>query len=409
MNSLPVVEILTVGNEILTGSVLNGNAAFLGKELNAQGFEVRYQSSCPDQKEGIYEALRTAMRRAQITIVTGGLGPTPDDVTRDSVAGYFQVPLVFSKTQFREIAGHYRKRGKKVPSLVKREAYFPANAVPLINQFGIALGFSIEERGRLLFVLPGVPGELIRLFSHRVLPFLKRRFPGIRARGALVVKTIGVSEAVIMRRLKNKFFQLGSFDFGIYPESGEVSLRLYARETPVLRRVKKYITQRLKDDIYTFRNESIEEVVGRCLSRRRGLLAVAESCTGGGLSQRIVRCPGASRYFLGSVVAYQNRLKISELDVSKRVLRKKGAVSKETAIQMAEGVRKRFKSTLGLSVTGIAGPTGGTQKKPVGLVCFGLVAPGRSLAWQDSFYGDREQVQERAVKKALEYLWRWVR
>lgn len=404
----PRAGILTIGTELVTGSVLNTNAQYLSRALTRLGFQVDTQSACRDDPQAIREALREALKRSQLVIATGGLGPTPDDITRESVAEFFGVPLVFSKGQYRQISRFYEKRGRRLPKMVRREAHFPANAEPIFNRFGIALGFLIEEEGRSLIVLPGVPGELIRLFEGELAPRLKRKFQGLRPPEVLTVKTIGLSEPTVMNRLGSAFFKMGKFEFGIYPEVGEVALRIYADSKGLIERLKRRIFRLLKGHIYSLSEESLEAVIGKQLVRRHGSVAVAESCTGGKISELITRVPGASRYFRGAVVAYENAVKESGLGVPRKILRTKGAVSGETALEMARRVRERLKSTFGVGVTGIAGPTGGTPQKPVGLVYLAIAGPRESRAWEKRFIGDREQIQHRAAKKALEYLWRWI-
>jgi len=405
----PRAELLTIGTELVRGSVVNTNAAYLGRELTKLGFDVRDQVACPDDAPSIKNALRVALSRADVILVSGGLGPTPDDITRETLAEYFQSPLVFSEKQYQLIQQYYRKRGRSVPSLVKREACLPSCAKPILNQFGVALGFSVEERGHLIVAVPGVPGELTRLFEHRLKAMLRQRFPALRPFSKLIVKTIGLSEPDIMHRLGPSFFGLGLFQFGIYPEIGEVGLMIYADSPKLIKRLKRHIEEVLGPHIYSFSEEPIEAVIGKILRAKRHSIAVAESCTGGKISAMITKAAGASRYFLGGVVPYHDQTKIQLLDIPQDVLSQKGAVSGEIASSMAQEVRKKFKSTFGMGITGIAGPTGGTQKKPVGLVYIALASSKNIKIREEHFLGDRIQIQARAAKKALEYLWRCIR
>ena len=405
----PKAEILTVGTELLTGSSLNTNAGYLGRRLTQLGFEVFRQVSCRDEEAAIHNAIREAMDPAEILFVTGGLGPTPDDVTRASIASFFKVPLVLSQRQYRRIRLAYGRKGEGVPEMVRQEAYFPKGALPLFNRYGIALGFMLERAGKPTVVLPGVPSEMERLFENQVVPILRRKFYKAQPPFCLVVKTLGLSEPAIMKRLGSGFFKMGRFQFGIYPEVAEVSIRIYGDSQPLLRRLKRHMKAVLGEAIYSFRDETLEAAVGKRLYERRWTLGIAESCTGGLLAREITRVPGASGYFLGGVTAYQNEVKSRLLGVTQDVLGSHGAVSEEVAGAMARGARRLFKSTLGISVTGIAGPEGGSHKKPVGLV-FISIASGRSCSiWQERFGGDREQIQIRAARKALAYLWQWLR
>ena len=409
MRSSSQAEILCIGTELTKGTVVNTNAAYLSKELTQLGFEVVGHSACQDDFKAIEESLGLALRRSDVVCVSGGLGPTPDDITRDALAAYFKVPLRFSAAQFRLIERLYQKRKRKVPALVRREAMFPANARPILNRFGIALGFVIEEHGKVVAVLPGVPGELTRLFEYRIKPLLRRRFKNLKPLSALVVKTVGLSEPAIMQRLGKSFFKLGAFQFGIYPSVGEVSLRLYSDRSSVIRRLKTHAQWVLGDSIYSFADETLDGVVAKALCERGITVCAAESCTGGKVSELFTRLPGASRYFRGAVVSYHDEAKIEFLRVPRETLQRYWAVSRQTALAMAEGARSRFQTTLGLSVTGIAGPAGESPSKPVGLVYLAVVSSKRRRVWEENFTGYREQIQARASKKLLEYLWQWLR
>jgi nicotinamide-nucleotide amidase len=211
-----------------------------------------------------------------------------------------------------------------------------------------------------------------------------------------------------MKRLGPSFFEMGAFDFGIYPEVGEVAMRIYADSENLIKRLKRHILKVLARDIYGFSEEPIEATIGKRLVHRGEVVSIAESCTGGQVSEKMTRISGASRYFTGAIVAYQNKVKLQALGVPPFVLQRKGAVSREAALSMAKGVRKCFGSTLGVGVTGIAGPTGGSAENPVGLVYIAIASSGNHRVWKERFQGDRAQIQNRATKKVLEYLWRWL-
>ena len=405
----PKAELLTIGTELVRGSVINTNAAYLGQELTKLGFDVHAQSACSDNAMDIKSSLRLALARSDVILITGGLGPTPDDITRDTLADYFHSSLVFSPSQFKLIRRYYQKRNKAVPSIVRKEACLPAVAKPVLNQFGIALGFLIEEKGRILIALPGVPGELVRLFEHHVKAYLQKRFPFLRPASVLMVKTVGLSEPAIMQKLGSSFFRIGDFQFGIYPKMAEVGIRIYSDSKRISRLLRQYVKRKLGPHIYSFSDETLIAVVSRKLVKRRWSISVAESCTGGRLSSELTKITGASAYFPGGVVTYSNKVKEEILSIPPQVISKFGAVSKQTALAMADRVRRQFMTTLGLAITGIAGPAGGSHRKPIGLVHVAICSASRSKVWEDRFIGDRGQIQDRAVKKALEYLWRWIR
>ncbi len=397
--------LLTIGNELLKGSVLNTNAAFLGQELTQAGFMVLEQIACRDEIPEITARFGEILSRCDLVIVSGGLGPTPDDVTREGIAAYFHVPLVFSSSQYRLIRGYYRRRGRSIPAIVRREAMFPANAAPLLNRFGIALGFTIQWQDKLVVVLPGVPSELEKMFRDNVKPLIRKCFRKLSNRPGLVARMVGVSEPEVMRRLRADFFE-DPFEFGIYPDLGEITLRLQADKAAVIQRLKTKIRKRLQPWLYAMEDISLSETIGRALAAKRQSLAVAESCTGGRLASEITRVPGSSRYFFGGAVAYDNALKQSLAGVSPATLKKSGAVSPETALELARGIRRITGASYGIGITGVAGPEGGTQQKPVGLVYLALVSHKRARVWKENFWGDRFQVQAKAVTKILEYLWR---
>jgi len=401
-------SLLTIGDELLKGSVLNTNARYLSHELTALGFGVGRQTACRDQLSEIVEHIARDIERSDLVILSGGLGPTPDDVTREAIAEFCRVPLILSKSQLARIQKHYRRHGHAVvPAQVKQEAYYPKNAVPLTNRHGIALGFYLELGKKLMVVLPGVPRELEKMFDQLVRPLLKRRFRGISARPHLVIKIVGQSEPEIMQRLGRDFFK-DSFDFGIYPDAGEVTLRLYADRQSILRRLHGIIKKRLGKFVYAYEDMSLTEAVGKLLTRRKKTLSVAESCTGGALSARIASVSGASRYFKGGITAYNNEIK-KKMHISAGLLRKKGAVSEEVAASLANGIRQSMQTDFGIGVTGVAGPTGGSAKKPVGLVYIAVSTQAKTHVDRHLFWGDRHQIQIKAVHKSLEYLWQRIK
>jgi nicotinamide-nucleotide amidase len=407
-NSNPVAEIITIGGELLKGSAINTNARFLARELTALGFRVKRQSSCDDCENAIRHELDVSLQNAELIVITGGLGPTPDDVTRDSIAKYFRVPLVFSQKQFDRIKVLYSKFGRRVPALVKCEAMFPQNAKPLINDYGIAMGFAIPLGQKLIITLPGVPREMEKMFSSVVLQLLRKHFLFLKAIPAMRVNLTGISEPAVMKALGKDFFD-DPFDFGIYPYPGEVSICIQARSRPVIDRLRRKIAGRLSDFIYGWDETSLSEVVGRLLMRRNKTLAIAESCTGGLMAAEITNAPGASRYFKGAVTAYDNAIKKSLVGVDSDLIERKGAVSKEVAVALASGVRKVMRTSFGVGITGIAGPAGGSKAKPVGTVFVAIASAKGTLVWRDHFVGDRQQVRIRTVKKTLERIWRAVK
>ena len=404
---MPTCELITIGSELLNGSVLNTNAQFLSRKISGLCIDVTHQVTCRDRIPDIVACLDTAFRRSRLVVVTGGLGPTPDDVTREAIAQYFGSGLKFDSEQYRHIVKYFRSLGRGTPPITRREAFLPEIAKPLVNRFGIALGFYIWKHDKLIVVLPGVPMELKRLYDYSVGPLIKKKLRDRPRNYTLLAKTIGLNEPEIMRKLGRSFFRGRAFDFGIYPKVGEVAIRLRCADRRLMTQLKREITRALRPSLYSFSEESISVVVGKSLVRKRSTIAVAESCTGGLLAKILTDVPGSSRYFLGGIVAYANKAKIDQLGVLPELLRAKGAVSREVAQAMALGVRLRFHSSLGLSITGIAGPDGGTRTKPVGLVLIGVSDRAGTRIFSFRFSGDRSHIRRQAVSKAMLILWRW--
>lgn len=402
----PAAALLTIGNELLTGKTINTNAAFLGSELTRMGFQVLHQLVCPDAIPAIRNSL-SYLSSADLLIVTGGLGPTPDDLTREAIADYFNVPLRFSSAQFQAMSRIYRKLGRKIPALAKKEADYPANAKPLVNRFGIALGFWIQHEKQTIIVLPGVPTEMQKMFEHDVRPVLKKQFGKLNVDKSLIVRMVGISEPRIMEKLGKDFFD-EPFQFGIYPSEGETQICIRSPSKKIIAILRNKISKRLKGWIYSWNEESLAELIGRMLIQKSKTLAVAESCTGGSLAFSWTRYPGASQYFQGGATVYHANAK-KKIGVKSETLRKYGEVSAEVASELAVQSVQHFESDYGIGVTGIAGPSGGSRKKPVGLVYI-AVAQGmrRKQVERHLFWGNRDQIQRKAAMKAQELLWRFL-
>lgn len=405
----PTSEILTIGDELLKGSTLNTNAYFLAEHLSRLGFDAAAQQTCSDQMLAIQHALRLALSRSDVVILTGGLGPTPDDITRESLADFFNVPLKFSNRQYSQIVKYFKKRRPgPIPKEWRREAEFPANAVQLPNRFGVALGFYIRVKTKLIIVLPGVPREMRRMFIDLVEPLLVENFTSIKNKHRLTAKFVGLGETQVMQKLGAKFVN-SSFDFGIYPALGEVTLRLQSDKKKVIADAKKKVQSKLGPSIYAMEETSFVQVIGDLLVRKKATLGVAESCTGGQLAAEFTSIAGSSSYFDGGLIVYTNELKKLLAGVKASSLNQYGAVSTVVAKELALGVCERLGSDYGLGVTGIAGPGGGSKKKPVGTVFIGLATPRGTKSYEFYFGGERPQVQRRSVVKAMELLWRELR
>jgi nicotinamide-nucleotide amidase len=395
--------ILTIGDELLEGRSVDGNAAWLGEQLDLMGLSVTRSLTVGDDRAAIREALRWAYEDAGFVVTTGGLGPTDDDLTREAVAAFTGRELIFHEDVFARIQQMFAERGRTLPASNRSQALVPEGATVLPNPKGTAPGLWHAANDKLLAVLPGVPAEMRHLFEHEVRSRLRERRDGqvIRHR---TICTAGIGESHLHERVGDvSDLVSAATKLAFLPSPQGVRLRLTARgddEVVVeerLDRLEERLRERAEKYIFgTGSDTTIEAVAGTMLRDRSLTVAVAESCTGGYVANRITSVSGSSAYFEGGVVAYSYASKTNLLDVSVDDLREVGAVSEAVARQMAEGVRRRFQADLGLATTGIAGPTGGTPDKPVGTVWIGCARRGEGVEAKLL-----NLTEERALNKAL--------
>ncbi|MCS7082553.1 MAG: competence/damage-inducible protein A [Bacteroidetes bacterium] len=406
--------VLAIGDELLIGQVVNTNAAWIGERLSELGLRVVYQMSVGDQPEAIQEALAFLWPRIDVLVSTGGLGPTHDDRTVEAMADYFGWHLELDSEWVARMRAFFAARGHPMPDNNLRQARLPRQAERIPNALGTAPGIWFEREDRVLVVLPGVPYEMQAMMRDFVLPRLGARSDGERTRRRTLL-TAGIGESALAERIGDLSPWLArGLEVAYLSSPTGVRLRLTARGRDpqqlerVLEELEAHLRSRIGQYIYGTDEEALEIVVGRLLSERSWTIAVAESCTGGLILDRLTNAPGSSRYLLGGVVAYANAAKTALLDVDPEVLAQHGAVSEPVALQMAEGARRRFQATVGIATTGIAGPTGGTPEKPVGLVWIGLSAPTGTWARRYQFEQDRRRNKERAAQAALFWLWQYL-
>jgi nicotinamide-nucleotide amidase len=401
-------EIISVGTELLLGQIVDTNAAFLSRELAAIGVPLFWRVTVGDNRERLTHALRQALERADVVITIGGLGPTEDDLTREAIADALGEPLVFDAELGEHLRQLFAARGREATPSQLRQAYRPASAVPLPNPYGTAPGLKIEREGKWLFALPGPPNEFIPMVREQVIPVLQEHSGGrvIRSR---VLRLCGIGEADVEARVQD-LVRRSNPTLAPLAHLGEVHLRITANASSpeeaeqVIAQMERAVRERLGDYIYGTDETTLEQVVVSLLREHGQTLATAESCTGGLVSHRITEVPGSSEVFVGGVVAYSNMVKEQELGVPHAILEQHGAVSEPTARAMAEGVRQQLGSYWGIGITGIAGPTGGTPEKPVGLVYIALSDPTGTLVERQLFLGDRHTVKWRASQVALTLL-----
>ncbi|MDD4844035.1 MAG: competence/damage-inducible protein A [Anaerotignum sp.] len=402
-------EILSVGTELLLGDILNTNAQYLAKELAALGIELYYQTVVGDNPKRLEETLYHAFSRADLVITTGGLGPTDDDLTKETAVKYFDEPLVLDEKALEQIQVIFDRMGKEMTENNRKQAFVPENnGVVMYNANGTAPGIIIEKDGKIIIMLPGPPKEVVPMFENQAKPFLARKQEYTFISRVLRVASVG--ESAMEAMVKDLIDAQINPTIAPYAKDGEALLRITAKakdEAEANRLIDPVATalkERLGKSVYAEGETNMETEVAKLLVAQKKTIAVAESCTGGEISSQLVRFPGISEVFLEGCVTYSNEAKMKSLGVSEETLAKFGAVSKETAIEMAEGIAKAAGAQIGIATTGIAGPDGGSKDKPVGLVYIGLYNNGIVEAKEFHFAGNRNKVRERATFQALDWL-----
>jgi nicotinamide-nucleotide amidase len=407
MDGKMTAEIITVGNEILTGMTVNTNAAFIGERLTRIGCDVRWISAVGDEVSAISSALNAALERASIVVVTGGLGPTNDDVTAAAVALAFESDLVFRPEVMEKIEAGFKRLNRFMVASNRKQAYVPGGAEILDNPVGQAPGFLFARKGRLCFVLPGVPSEMERMLLDSVIPRILKT-EGKMESDCLVLRTIGIPESDLFQKLEDMPARFPDIRLGFFPDATGVKVRLLVFGKSAawcdeqIGQADRFVRERAGAWIYGTGEDTLESALGELLVRAKRTISAAESCTGGMICHKLTNVPGSSAYFLRGVVAYSNESKTAMLGVSPELLRMHGAVSPETAAAMAEGVRKLAGTDIGLSTTGISGPSGGTPHKPVGLVYIGYSDPRGTVTERHFFPWGRLWHKERSACAALD-------
>jgi nicotinamide-nucleotide amidase len=379
-------EVVTIGDEILFGQITDTNTAWLGTELTNIGIRIVRKSSVGDQADAILQILHEAHQRADVIILTGGLGPTKDDITKKTLCTYFGVDLVRNETALALVTSFFEKRGREMTDLNRGQADLPANATYIQNDWGTAPGMWFEHEGRVYVSLPGVPFEMKHLMSNRILPKLREHFktPIIKHK---MIRTVGIGESFLAERIEAWEDALPEpIKLAYLPSFGGVKLRLTTTgdnnallDQQLAEQVGKVLPL-IEKNVFGYDDDELEVVVGRLLKDKQLTLGIAESCTGGYVSSQITKVPGSSAYFWGSIVSYSNAVKVNQLGVEPATLEQFGAVSEETVRQMAEGVRKALGTNVGIATSGIAGPDGGTPDKPVGTIWIACATDQRTVA-----------------------------
>jgi nicotinamide-nucleotide amidase len=405
------VEIITIGNEVITGHIVDTNAVYLANTVFSLGAKITRVVSVGDEVDIIAEALREAMTRADLILVTGGLGPTPDDRTPEAAAQALGRELTLHKKYLDTLKAKFRTWKLTFTRSDEKQAILPDGADPLPNPIGLC-GFKLEDGAKTIFFFPGVPREMKGIVKEALLPFLREKIRGEKeiVRSALF-KVFGLSEARVKEIIEGI---KGNIELAYLPSFPEIHLRVIVRGVDAKEVAARHkqcaeeISELLGDYLYGMGDEVLESVVGRLLREGKATFAVAESCTGGLIAHRITEIPGCSDYFLRGVVAYSNQAKEELLGVPTAILKKYGPMSRETTEQMARGVRESSGATIGVATTGIAGPTGGTPETPVGRVFIALAADDIIEVKQHDFFGDRHAIKLMASAVALDRMRRYL-
>lgn len=408
-------EIISVGTEILLGDIVNTNSQFLAKELAALGIEVYHQSTVGDNKQRLLECFGESLKRSDLVITTGGLGPTGDDMTKETAAEYFGQELELHKPSLEVLESFFVKTGKKMAENNMKQVYFPKDAIVLKNNNGTAPGAILKKDDKSIIVLPGPPREMKAMFNESVKPYLQQF-----TKEMLVSKTLrlyGIGESNLELEILDIIDEQTNPTVALYAKELEVTIRITAKaeneelafelikpvEEKIKDRVGKYVYT--EGDISVSEGESaLEDAVSKLLVEKNLTIAVAESCTGGLVSSSLINYSGISSVFLEGCVTYSNEAKMKRLGVKKETLEVFGAVSEQTAIEMAEGVAKGLGTNIGISTTGVAGPGGGTEEKPVGLVYTAIYINGKTIVRKNIFNGDRRKIRLRATRDLLNEL-----
>lgn len=404
-----ITEIITIGDELITGHTVDTNAAMIARQLTDIGFTVKYRTSIGDSLESMEEAFRLGLKRARLVITTGGLGPTNDDITRKAIVRLFKRNLIFHQDILDDIRARFARRGLEMPAINQNQALVPQGASLFANKYGSAVGLCIAEEGRIFIALPGVPSEAEQILCDEVIPYL-RGLQVSKAIKTIKLRTTGIFESKLAERIGHDLKLENGVRLAYLPSYGGVDLRILATAddrqdaTDKAHRLVRHLEESCGRYIYGRDDDTLEGVIGQLLIDNDKTLTVAESCTGGQLGQVITSVSGSSGYFLGGVIAYADEVKRNQLGVDEDILEKHGAVSEPCAVAMAVGCRKLLGSDYALSITGVAGPAGGSEEKPVGTTFVGLASAHASYARKFNFGAKRDTGRTRATYAALEML-----
>ena len=402
-------EIITIGDELVTGFRVDTNCAFICRQLTSAGYNIRFTTSVGDSIESMEEAFRLAMRRASLVVTTGGLGPTDDDITKKAIVKTFKRNLIFHEDILSELKKRYATRGIDMPAINQNQALLPQGARFFPNKNGSAVGICIAEQGKIFVALPGVPQEMEQIVRDELIPYLMS-LKTTQHMSSMTLKTTGIVESKLAELIAPGLKLEQGVKLAYLPGYSGVNLRVLARADDAeeaqanCAKLIAYIENKCDRFIFGREDDTLEGVLGQLLLDNDKTLSVAESCTAGQLGMTITSVSGASKYFIGGEIAYANEAKIDRLGVDREIIEQHGAISEQCALAMAEGARKLYGTSYALSVTGIAGPDGGTKEKPVGTTWISLASAHNSFAQKFNFGSERNSNRIRASYAALELL-----
>jgi nicotinamide-nucleotide amidase len=398
-----IIELISIGDELLKGNTIDTNAPFLSRHLLQAGYAVARQTTLPDQPESLRVGLKEILQRADLVIATGGLGPTLDDRTREVVAEIFHSDFYFDQAVADDIKSRFENR---IVSL-EDQAMVPSKSTLLQNRIGTAPGLLFIEEGKTLILMPGIPREMEPMFLEQVIPWIQRRWPLKNRKESAQLFFCLIHESLLDPHLRELAERYPSVEVGIYPAYGTLTVFLQASDKTELEAFQKELASRFSNYRYLSQGGKIEEAIHDWFVQHKKTLAFAESCTGGMLSMHVTAIPGASDYFLGSFVVYSNRMKQQVLEVSKETIDSQGTVSQAAVKEMLEGVFKKTSADFAIAVSGIAGPSGGTEQKPVGTICAAIGERGKFPdVGTFKAFGSRQTITLLTTQWLLGALWR---
>ncbi|MCD4774346.1 MAG: competence/damage-inducible protein A [Bacteroidales bacterium] len=404
------VEIISIGDEILIGQIVNTNAAWMSQKLNIAGFEVVRISTVSDKKDDIILSINDAVKRVDVILLTGGLGPTKDDITKEALCEYFNTELIFNENAFQQVKTLFSVRGFEVTEINRKQAELPKSCTPIANHNGTAAGMWFNENGKIIVSMPGVPFEMKPMMTDSVIPELKKHF-----------KTPVILHKTILTQCKGESFLAEiindwenelpkNIKLAYLPQPGIVRLRLSAKgeNAEILNKQVEAEVEKLKKIIpkyiFGYDDDKLEQIIGELLKEKKKTLSTAESCTGGYISHLITSVSGSSEYYLGSIISYSNEIKEYLLGVTKQSMIDYGVVSEQVITQMAKGVKEKLNTDYSIAVSGIAGPSGGSVEKPVGTMWIAIATPEKVIARKFLFGEHRERNIRKTALMALDML-----